>query len=72
MNLGAFAFDRYRNLVMANEAYVRFRVFGMAPAGLLPFKVSALPRLNLLRLVFDPKGVRARRRCLKIQSEVSA
>jgi hypothetical protein len=68
MNLGAFAFARYRNLVMANEAYVRFRVVGMAPAGLSPFKVSTLPRLNLLRLVFDPKGVRARRRCLKINA----
>ncbi len=67
MNLGAFAFARYRNLVMANEAYVRFRVVGMAPAGLSPFKVSTL-RLNLLRLVFDPKGVRARRRCLKINA----
>jgi transcriptional regulator with XRE-family HTH domain len=56
----AFAFDRYRNLVMANEAYVRFLsgVSGVEPVGLSPFKVSTLPRLNLLRLVFDPNGIR--------------
>ncbi len=30
----------------------------MEPAGLSPFKASTLARLNLLFLVFDPKGVR--------------
>jgi len=56
----AFAFDRYWNIVMANEAYVRFvtAVLGKAPAGLTPLKVSASPRLNLLHLVFDPNGIR--------------
>jgi hypothetical protein len=56
----AFAFDRYWNLVMMNEAYVRFltMVMGKAPAELKPFTVAKPPRLNLLHLVFDPKGVR--------------
>ena len=56
----AFAFDRYWNLVMVNAAYVRFLtlVMGKAPAGLSPFTVAKPPRLNLLRLVFDPNGVR--------------
>ena len=31
---------------------------GKAPAGLLPLTVSKPPRLNVLRLLFDPNGVR--------------
>lgn len=56
----AFAFDRHWNLVMGNAAYVRFltAVMGREPAGMLPLKVATEPRLNLLRLIFDPDGFR--------------
>lgn len=56
----AFAFDRCWNIVMANAAFVKFvtAVTGKSPVGLTPLKVSTPPRLNLLRLVFDPEGIR--------------
>jgi transcriptional regulator with XRE-family HTH domain len=56
----AFAFDRYWNVVMSNAAYKRFLtvVLGKEPAGLVPFQFTQPPRLNLLRLIFDPNGVR--------------
>jgi transcriptional regulator with XRE-family HTH domain len=56
----ALAHDRYWNVVMANGAFVRFLTLalGKAPAGLLPLRVSTPPRLNVMRLVFDPDGVR--------------
>src|SRR5882757_5106585 len=52
----AFAFDRYWNIVMSNAAYVKFLIYvlGKAPAGLVPFQFTQEPRLNLLRLIFDP------------------
>jgi transcriptional regulator with XRE-family HTH domain len=56
----AIAHDRHWNVVMANAAFVRFltATLGKEPAGLLPLSVSTPPRLNVLRLVFDPNGVR--------------
>jgi transcriptional regulator with XRE-family HTH domain len=56
----AIAHDRHWNVVMANGAFVRFltATLGKEPAGLLPLSVSTPPRLNVLRLVFDPNGVR--------------
>jgi transcriptional regulator with XRE-family HTH domain len=56
----AIAFDRHWNLVMANEAYVRFltSVFGTIPTGLVPLQVTKPPRLNVLHMVFDPNGMR--------------
>lgn len=56
----ALVFDRYWNIVMANEAFGRFLSFalGEQPAGLSPFEITAPPRLNLLHLVFDPNGIR--------------
>ena len=56
----AFAFDRHWNLVMGNAAFVRFltAVMGTAPAGFVPLKVATEPRLNLLRLMFDPNAIR--------------
>lgn len=56
----AIAHDRHWNVVMANGAFVRFltATLGKAPAGLLPLRVSEPPRLNVLRLLFDPNGVR--------------
>jgi hypothetical protein len=56
----AVAFDRSRDLVMFNEAYVRFaRLLGMEdrlrdP----PLTVTRPPRLNLLHLMFAPDGLR--------------
>jgi transcriptional regulator with XRE-family HTH domain len=56
----ALAHDRHWNVVMANSAFVRFLTLtlGKAPAGLLPLRVSTQPRLNVLRMLFDPNGVR--------------
>jgi transcriptional regulator with XRE-family HTH domain len=56
----ALAHDRHWNVVMANAAFVRFvtAILGKAPAGLVPLTVSKAPRLNVLRLIFDPNGIR--------------
>lgn len=57
----AFAFDCHWNLVMVNEAFfVNLLTFGLgeAPAGLSPFRLSSDRRWNLLRLLFDPEGLR--------------
>lgn len=56
----AIAHDRHWNIVMANSAFIRFLTItlGKPPAGLLPLRVSTLPRLNVLHLVFDPNLVR--------------
>lgn len=56
----AYAHDRHWNIVMANRAFIRFltKVLGEAPAGLEPLRVTPAPRLNVLRLVFDPSRVR--------------
>jgi transcriptional regulator with XRE-family HTH domain len=56
----AFAFDRYWNLVMVNEAYVRFltAVLGSAPDGLAPLQVLKPPYQNLMHLLFAPNAMR--------------
>jgi len=56
----ALAHDRHWNVVMANQAFVQFLTvtLGKAPAGLLPLEVSTAPRLNVMRLLFDPEGMR--------------
>lgn len=56
----AIAHDRHWNIVMANEAFVRFLTLirGAPPAGLLPLRVTPQPRLNVLHLLFDPNGFR--------------
>ncbi|HKV53903.1 MAG TPA: helix-turn-helix transcriptional regulator [Candidatus Binataceae bacterium] len=56
----AYAHDRHWNIVMANHAFVRFLaiVLGETPAGLQPLRVAPAPRLNVLRLVFDPDSIR--------------
>jgi len=45
---------------MANEAFIRFltMILGKEPEGLAPLTVSKAPRINLLRLLFDPNGSR--------------
>jgi transcriptional regulator with XRE-family HTH domain len=56
----AYAHDRHWNIVMANHAFIKFLtlVLGEPPAGLEPLCVSTAPRVNVLRLVFDPDSVR--------------
>ena len=56
----AYAHDRHWNIVMANHAFIKFLtvVLGQAPLGLEPLRVASAPRLNVLRLVFDPGLVR--------------
>jgi hypothetical protein len=56
----AVAHDRHWNIVMANEAFVRFLTItlGRPPGGLRPLEVSRPPRLNVLHLVFAPNQVR--------------
>jgi transcriptional regulator with XRE-family HTH domain len=56
----AIAYDRHSNIVMANDAFVRFLTItlGKPPRGLTPLQVSEPPRLNVLHLVFDPEQVR--------------
>ena len=45
---------------MANEAHVQFLQYtvGRRAAGLTPYTVLPLPRLNVLHLVFDPQALR--------------
>jgi transcriptional regulator with XRE-family HTH domain len=55
----ALAHDRHWDIVMANEAFIRFAtmVLGKRPA-MVPLQVAAAPRLNVLHLLFDPNGFR--------------
>jgi transcriptional regulator with XRE-family HTH domain len=52
----AYAHDRHWNIVMANQAFIKFLtiILGKPPIGLGPLQVAGEPRLNVLRLVFDP------------------
>ena len=56
----AIAHDRHWNVVMANEAFVRFLsvTLGQEPAGLAPLRVTTAPRVNVLRMLFDPNSLR--------------
>ena len=56
----AVAHDRYWNVVMTNDAFVRLLtiVLGKVPAGLSGSQVATPPRVNLLHLLFDPNGLR--------------
>jgi transcriptional regulator with XRE-family HTH domain len=56
----AIAHDRYWNVIMANDAFVRLLtiVLGEAPAGLSGMQVATPPRVNLLHLLCDPNGLR--------------
>jgi len=56
----AIAYDRHWNIVMANDAFVRFLTItlGKPPRGLTPLQLSKPPRLNVLHLVFDPDQIR--------------
>jgi transcriptional regulator with XRE-family HTH domain len=56
----AYAHDRHWNIVMANQAFIKFLsvILGERPAGLEPLRIAPEPRLNVLRLVFDPDSVR--------------
>jgi len=57
----AMALDRHWNLVMANEAYLRWLALLLGPAaiaGLVPYHVLPPPRINTVRALFDPAGLR--------------
>src|SRR5579862_332953 len=56
----ALAHDRHWNIVMANEGFIRFLAInlGRTPEGIAPLQITKSPRLNVLRLLFDPAGVR--------------
>jgi transcriptional regulator with XRE-family HTH domain len=56
----AYAHDRHWNIVMANHAFVKFLtiILGRPPTNLEPLQIAPEPRLNVLRLVFDPESVR--------------
>jgi len=56
----AYAHDRHWNIVMANRAFIKFltAILGHPPAGLEPLSIAGPPRLNVLRLIFDPNSVR--------------
>jgi transcriptional regulator with XRE-family HTH domain len=56
----ALAHDRHWNIVMANAAFIRFLTIslGKEPEGIAPLLITKSPRLNVMRLLFDPAGVR--------------
>jgi transcriptional regulator with XRE-family HTH domain len=56
----ALAHDRHWNIVMANDGFIRFltMTLGKPPEGMAPLKVTSAPRFNVLRLLFDPAGIR--------------
>ena len=56
----ALAHDRHWDVVMANEAFVRFltHIMGEKPPGLEPLRIARAPRVNLMRLLFKPAGLR--------------
>ncbi|HKF29126.1 MAG TPA: helix-turn-helix transcriptional regulator [Candidatus Binataceae bacterium] len=56
----AIAFDRHQDIIMANSTFTGMlnAVLPDEPIKLEPLKVSAPPRLNLLRLMFDPTKMR--------------
>lgn len=55
----ARALDRHWDLVMINDAYreILARIFGK-PCDLATYEVLPTPRINVLRVLFDPGGVR--------------
>ena len=57
----AVALDRHWNRVMMNEAYLgalRLILGEQAVAGIVAYEVLPVPRMNLLRVLFDPGGLR--------------
>jgi transcriptional regulator with XRE-family HTH domain len=56
----ALAFDRHQDIIMANSTFAGMlnAVLPDEPIKLEPLKVTKPPRLNLLRLMFDPSKMR--------------
>jgi transcriptional regulator with XRE-family HTH domain len=57
----AMALDRHWNLVMANQAHLRMLQMLLGEAavrGVAPYEVLGPPRVNVLRITFDPAGLR--------------
>lgn len=57
---GAIVFNRYWELVMSNAAYLQLtmQLAGMSEAPCAPYTVTPPPRLNILKLLFDPAAWR--------------
>jgi transcriptional regulator with XRE-family HTH domain len=53
---GAIVFDRHWDLVMTNEAYMHLisMLSGNLDATIAPYTIAPKPRLNILKLIFDP------------------
>ena len=53
---GAIVFNRYWDLVMANRAYLNLTALlsGASESPFAPYTITPPPRLNILRLLFDP------------------
>ena len=53
---GAIVFDRRWDLVMTNEAYMHmaFMLSGNLDVSFAPYTIAPKPRLNILKLIFDP------------------
>ena len=53
---GAIVFDRHWDLVMTNEAYLQMATLlsGNLSVSFAPYTIAPKPRLNILRLIFDP------------------
>ena len=53
---GAIVFNRYWDLVMANRAYLGLTALlaGAAEPPFAPYTITTPPRLNLLKMLFDP------------------
>jgi len=57
---GAIVFNRHWDLVMVNEAYLNMMEL-LSGTGIRPFEpytITPLPRLNILKMLFDPNGWR--------------
>lgn len=56
----AICFDRHWNLVMVNKAYARLMIaaFGHEIPGLEPMTLLVRGKFNLLKLLFEPDGIR--------------
>lgn len=57
---GTLVFDRQWDLVMANQAYLKLTslLSGNQEIGIAPYTITRQPRLNILKMLFDPAGWR--------------
>ncbi len=57
---GTIVFDRQWDLVMANQAYLKLAslLSGNQETGIEPYTITSKPRLNILKMLFDPAAWR--------------